>query len=80
MIKKRVIKSPGRMCILGEHQDYFGLPVIAAAIDRYISVSIEEREDGVCSICCNDVGDKQNFLLKDLPLKFCTMFGFAASV
>ena len=24
--------APGRVCLFGEHQDYLGLPVIAAAI------------------------------------------------
>tara|TARA_B100001057_G_scaffold501292_1_gene623325 strand:+ start:1552 stop:2640 length:1089 start_codon:yes stop_codon:yes gene_type:complete len=30
------IKSPGRICFFGDHQDYLGLPVIAGTIDRYI--------------------------------------------
>lgn len=33
-----VVRAPGRMCLFGEHQDYLGLPVIAAAIDRYIEM------------------------------------------
>ena len=31
--------TPGRICLFGEHQDYLGLPVIAAAISRRIQVS-----------------------------------------
>lgn len=31
-------RAPGRVCLFGEHQDYLGLPVIAAAIDRYIFI------------------------------------------
>ncbi|MDD8039868.1 MAG: galactokinase family protein, partial [Acidobacteriota bacterium] len=27
------VSSPGRICLLGEHQDYFGLAIIAAAIN-----------------------------------------------
>jgi galactokinase len=32
------VKAPGRICLFGEHQDYLGLPVIAAAITRFIFV------------------------------------------
>ncbi len=30
--------APGRICLFGEHQDYLGLPVIAAAIDLRITL------------------------------------------
>ena len=30
------VKAPARVCFFGDHQDYLGLPVIAATIDRYI--------------------------------------------
>ncbi len=34
-------RAPGRVCLFGEHQDYLGLPVIAAAIDKYIFIESE---------------------------------------
>ncbi|MFC2165218.1 mevalonate kinase [Acidobacteriota bacterium] len=33
------VSAPGRICLFGEHQDYFGLPVIAAAINLRIHIS-----------------------------------------
>jgi len=36
MAEKVEVKAPGRICFFGDHQDYLGLPVIAATIDRYI--------------------------------------------
>jgi galactokinase len=33
------VSAPGRLCLLGEHQDYFGLAVLAAAIDLRIRIS-----------------------------------------
>ncbi|MFX0056938.1 MAG: mevalonate kinase [Candidatus Hodarchaeota archaeon] len=30
------IKSPGRICLFGEHQDYLGYPIIAMSISKYI--------------------------------------------
>ena len=37
------VSSPGRMCLLGEHQDYFGLAIIAAAIDLRITFAGTDR-------------------------------------
>ena len=34
----KIIKAPGRICLFGEHQDYLGYPVIAGAINRYITI------------------------------------------
>ena len=36
--------TPGRICFFGEHQDYLGLPVIAAAISRRIQVTAHQSE------------------------------------
>jgi galactokinase len=38
--------SPGRICLFGEHQDYLGLPVVAAAVDLRIGVEATPRGDG----------------------------------
>ncbi|MBD3353367.1 MAG: hypothetical protein GF364_17935 [Candidatus Lokiarchaeota archaeon] len=32
------VRAPGRICLFGEHQDYLGLPIISAAINRYIYI------------------------------------------
>ena len=34
-----ISKAPARICLFGDHQDYLGLPVIACAIDKYLTVS-----------------------------------------
>jgi len=39
------VSAPGRICLFGEHQDYFGLPVIAAAINLRIHISGKPRPD-----------------------------------
>ncbi|WP_166925843.1 mevalonate kinase family protein [Flavobacterium poyangense] len=42
---KRIIASaPGRTCLFGDHQDYLGLPVIACAINRKISLTAEQND------------------------------------
>jgi galactokinase len=39
------VSAPGRICLFGEHQDYFGLPVIAAAIDLRIQIAGRAKTD-----------------------------------
>jgi galactokinase len=36
--KEIKVRAPGRICLFGEHQDYLGFPVIAAAINRFIFI------------------------------------------
>jgi len=33
-----ISKAPGRICLFGDHQDYLELPIIACAINRYITI------------------------------------------
>ncbi len=40
-------RAPGRIEFIGNHTDYNGGPVIGAAINRYVSVAIAPRADGV---------------------------------
>lgn len=43
--------APGRVCLFGEHQDYLGLPVIAAAVPLGCRMVVEPRTDGVWTVC-----------------------------
>ena len=38
--------APGRVCVFGEHQDYLGLPVIAAAVPLGCTLVVQPRADG----------------------------------
>lgn len=58
------ISTPGRICLFGEHQDYLGLPVIAAAISRRINVSGEKRTDNKIHIHMPDIQSEEVFLLE----------------
>lgn len=60
--------ASGRICLFGEHQDYLGLPVIAAAISRRISVTGGYRSDNQVVINLPDIGEKEVFeLAPEIP-------------
>lgn len=56
--------APGRICLFGEHQDYLGLPVIAAAISRRISIDGKHRADQQVIIHLPDIQAQINFNLE----------------
>jgi len=58
------VSAPGRVCLFGEHQDYFGLPIIAAAIDLRISISGKKRKDNILNIDLPDIGETEEFTLE----------------
>lgn len=52
------ISTPGRICLFGEHQDYLGLPVVAAAISRRVEMSGEHRTDNQIVIHLPDINSE----------------------
>lgn len=64
------VSAPGRICLFGEHQDYFGLPIIAAAINLRIFIRGIPRNDSRVKIDLPDLGEKDEFSLeKELPYR-----------
>jgi len=62
------VSAPGRLCLFGEHQDYFGLSIIAAAINLRITISGKKRKDKKFKIRKPDIGEEDEFFLeKELP-------------
>ncbi len=65
MMKNHIsVSAPGRICLFGEHQDYFGLPIIAAAINLRIYIQGFPRSDHYIKIELPDIGDKDEFSLE----------------
>ncbi|MFW9788333.1 MAG: mevalonate kinase [Candidatus Thorarchaeota archaeon] len=58
------VNAPGRVCLFGEHSDYLGLDVIAAAIDMSIEIIAKPRDDN--TICVNylDLHESDQFSLE----------------
>ena len=59
------VSAPGRICLFGEHQDYFGLPVIAAAINLRINISGKKRQNPNLMIDLPDIQDVEKFSLTE---------------
>ena len=84
------IKTPGRICLFGEHQDYLGLPVIAMAISKFSSLSGVARNDAKVVIRKPDINNIEEFSLNDIKydskqdifksgFNICKRFGFKFS-
>ncbi|HZP84076.1 MAG TPA: galactokinase family protein [Chthonomonadaceae bacterium] len=52
------VSAPGRVCLFGEHQDYLGLPVIAAAINLRIGVNATPISTPRFLLDMPDIGEK----------------------
>lgn len=49
------VKTPARVCLFGDHQDYLGLPVIACAIDRFITLKAQPHPSNTFLISLPDI-------------------------
>lgn len=64
------VSTPGRICLFGEHQDYLGLPVIAAAISRRIQIAAEATAGPEVYLRLPDIDGYERFSLTNLPLPY----------
>lgn len=59
-MKQKIISSaPGRICLFGDHQDYLELPVIACAINRYITVEAKPNKNAYFKIMMSDLNKEE---------------------
>lgn len=62
--KKFIVSAPGRICLMGEHQDYYGLSSITAAINLRIDISVKPRNDSILSIALPDINEQDHINLE----------------
>jgi len=55
------IVAPARICLFGDHQDYLGLPVIACAINRQISLIAEPNTSKEFIFTLPDINSQRRF-------------------
>jgi len=61
-----IVRSPGRVNLIGEHTDYNLGYVLPAAIEKSIYFALSPRTDSSCSVFSLDMNDTQDFTLQDL--------------
>ena len=64
------IRSPGRICLFGEHQDYLGFPVISLAISKYIFLEARKITKPFFSIHFPDTGIEMEIKLNNKELSY----------
>lgn len=62
--------TPGRICLFGEHQDYLGLPVIAAAISRRVTIDARQTGSPTVRMSLPDIGRVEQFSIAQFPLPY----------
>lgn len=65
LTKKENILSvaPGRVCLFGDHQDYLELPVIACAINRFVTLKAAPNDQNIFNLFLPDLDEKRSIAL-----------------
>ncbi len=66
----RKFLAPGRVCLFGEHQDYLGFPVIAAAISKYITISATDTPKREIQVSMPDINAELSIALDVGEMKY----------
>jgi galactokinase len=61
-----LIRSPGRVNLIGEHTDYNLGYVLPAAIDKAMYFAIAPRKDEYCKVFALDLNDEYQFTIRNL--------------
>ena len=61
-----IVRSPGRINIIGEHTDYNGGFVLPAAIDKAAYIAMSLREDKEIHLVAHDLNEKFSISIEDL--------------
>lgn len=64
------IKSPGRICLFGEHQDYLGYPIIAMSISKYIYLKARKISNSKFIINLPDIEETLEIPLNNKEVKY----------
>lgn len=63
---ERIVFSPGRVNIIGEHTDYNNGFVLPMAIDRYLVMAVSRRDDGWVRVVSTDFDGRIEFAISQI--------------
>lgn len=66
MSSKISLIAPARICLFGDHQDYLGLPVIACAINKHITLFATENSSNQLILSLPDVQSQRKIDISDI--------------
>lgn len=74
-ISQITAQAPGRICLLGDNVDLIEKPVIAAAINAFLTIKLQPREDKKVILIAEDINFQEEFTLGEIldldsPLKY----------
>jgi len=74
-------RAPGKVILFGEHAVIYGEPALVVAIDKYVHVSVEPRDDGKVRINARDLqlANLSVTFLEDGDLVVSTDYGMVVS-
>ncbi len=64
-----IVSAPGRICLFGEHQDYFGLSIIAMAINRDFTIEAKPISSQKIILHMPDIHEEEEMTLR-FPLPY----------
>lgn len=60
------IRTPARVCLFGDHQDYLGLPIIAGAINRFLQFHATSNNEDYLEIIMPDIQSTRYIYLNEI--------------
>jgi len=60
-----LVKAAGRICLFGDHQDYLGLPIIACAINRFITLRAVPNNSEMFVLEMPDINTSRQFSIHE---------------
>ena len=64
-----VVRVPGKLNLMGEHTEYFEGLVLAVAVNKFIEVSISERDDNSLRVYSVNYNEKKKSSISGLKYK-----------